>query len=367
MPVVLVGQFRCMLNNDGPTGEPVPGAAGGDDVYETIFDTISDAVFLIAVEQTDDGYTFRFQRTNTAHQRQTGLDRAEISGKTPAALFDDDQAAALRSNYRACVTRGESITYDETLDLPTGTVEWETTLTPVVDDGEVVQIVGVSRDVTAQRQRQRELRRQNERLNEFASVIAHDLRNPLNVAQGRAALLAEGSDNPNITPLLEALARMETIVEDTLTLARQGDTIADREPVPVTDLVGKCWAHVETEAATIDIAADMTVSGDFNRLRHVFENLFRNAVEHGGDDVTVTVGRLDDGTGLYVEDDGPGIPADTRDVAFEPGHTTTEDGTGFGLAIVRRIAEAHGWTVSATSSTDGGARFEFTGVEFLEE
>lgn len=69
--------------------------------------------------------------------------------------------------------------------------------------------------------------------------------------------------------------------------------------------------------------------------------------------------------GFYVADDGPGVPADERDQVFEFGHSGG-DGTGSGLAIVRSIAEAHDWTVSLTDSESGGARFEFTGVEFVE-
>ena len=66
--------------------------------------------------------------------------------------------------------------------------------------------------------------------------------------------------------------------------------------------------------------------------------------------------------GFYVEDDGPGIPPGDRDAVFEWGYSSTLEGTGFGLAIVREVAEAHGWSVSATESDAGGARFEVTGV-----
>ncbi len=76
----------------------------------------------------------------------------------------------------------------------------------------------------------------------------------------------------------------------------------------------------------------------------------RNAVEHGGEDVTVTVGELDDG--FYVEDDGPGIPENARDNVFDVGYSTTEDGTGFGLSIVKQVADAHGWTIRVTDGSE---------------
>ena len=155
---------------------------------------------------------------------------------------------------------------------------------------------------------------------------------------------------------------MEAIVEDTLTLARQGDTISETESISLTDLVGKCWGTVDTDDATIEIIDEMTFQGDLDRLRHVFENLFRNAVEHGGSDVTVRVGCHDE-RGIYVEDDGPGIPVEKREEVFEPGHSSAHGGTGFGLTILKRIVEAHGWELSVTDGTDGGARFEFEMAE----
>ena len=89
-----------------------------------------------------------------------------------------------------------------------------------------------------------------------------------------------------------------------------------------------------------------------------------DTAEHGGADVTVTVGALDDG--FYVADDGHGIPESMRETVFEAGYSTAEDGTGFGLRIVERVADAHGWTVDAAESEGGGARFEVRGVEFVD-
>jgi signal transduction histidine kinase len=155
---------------------------------------------------------------------------------------------------------------------------------------------------------------------------------------------------------------METLIDDLLTLARQGDAVADPKPIDLRSLVGSCWEHVATGDATLRVADDGTVRADAGRLRQLFENLFRNAVEHGSDSVTVTVGRLPDG--FYVADDGPGVPADDREAVFEPGYSTASEGTGFGLNIVTRIAEDHGWEVGLTDGADGGARFEITGVAF---
>ena len=227
------------------------------------------------------------------------------------------------------------------------------------------------------RERERELTRQNERLEEFAGVVSHDLRNPLNVAQGRIELAREETGNDHLEDAAEALDRSQALIDDLLTLAREGKVTGEREQVVLPDLLEACWASVETGEATLRVETDRTVRADESRLRQLFENLVRNAVEHGstspgsqtpedavehGDEgVVVTVGDLEDG--FYVEDDGPGIPGEERDSVFDPGHSTSEDGTGFGLPIVREIANAHGWSVRVTEGSAGGARFEITGLD----
>jgi signal transduction histidine kinase len=133
----------------------------------------------------------------------------------------------------------------------------------------------------------------------------------------------------------------------------------------ITGLVGQCWGTVDVADATLEVDDEFTVRGDRDRLRHVFENLFSNSITHGGPDVTVRVGRLGE-DGIYVADDGPGIPESERETVFEPGHKSSAGGTGFGLSIVRRIAEAHGWTVAAAESETGGAQFEFRGVDIVD-
>lgn len=250
-----------------------------------------------------------------------------------------------------------------------GSMCWiESTLRNRVDDERINGILVSSRDITERRERKEELERQNDRLEEFAGVVSHDIRNPLGIAQGRAAMLEEvtGEEyHEHLRPLGDALDRMEEIITDTLTLARQGQTVGEMSPVSLVDLVGGCWASVETDTASLDITDEFTLQGDSERLRHVFENLFRNAIKHGGDDVTVRIGHTDDGC-LYVEDDGPGIPPDEREKVLEAGHTSATGGTGFGLTIVKRVAEAHGWTVSVTEGRSGGARFEFENVTLVD-
>ncbi|WP_178915930.1 ATP-binding protein [Natronomonas gomsonensis] len=217
-------------------------------------------------------------------------------------------------------------------------------------------------DVTQTERYRREIERQNERLGRFASVVSHDLRNPLSVAYGRVELEQEAraTESENLTAAADALDRMGRLIEDVLTLARAGDDIDDRQPVSLSSIAERAWETVDDDGE-LRIESDATCEADPDRLQQALENLFRNSVEHAGPDVVVTVGSLDDGTGFYVEDDGPGIAPDLREQAFEWG-VSGKGGSGLGLAIVETIVEGHGWEITVKESADGGARFEVTGV-----
>lgn len=155
---------------------------------------------------------------------------------------------------------------------------------------------------------------------------------------------------------------MEQLIDDLLVLARQGQAIDSCEMVSLAAIADNCWGMVGHENASLVVTDDFNFEFDPDRLQQLFENLFRNAIEHGGDDVTIRVGPLDS-EGFYVEDDGPGIPNEKREAIFDTGFTTNRDDTGFGLAIVKEIVEAHDWSIVVTNSDKCGARFEVTNIE----
>ena len=220
------------------------------------------------------------------------------------------------------------------------------------------------------RAREDEVARERDRLEEFAGLVSHDLRSPLNVAAGNLELVRErlrddSVELAEIDAIARSIDRMEALVDDMLTLARQGSAIDETEPVSLRAVAEASWESVDTADATLVVAGDVRLRADRSRLRQALENLFANAVTHGGAAVRVEVGPLGDetgATGFYVADDGPGIPEDVRDRAFDAGVSTDADGTGFGLKIVVEVADAHGWSVGLSDAA-GGARFEFRGIE----
>lgn len=208
------------------------------------------------------------------------------------------------------------------------------------------------------------LDRQNERLNEFAGVLAHDLRNPLTSARGYTELAAESVSGPEAEHLqtaLDALDRIDSLIGETLSLARQGADVGEREPVPLGDLARSAWATIDPENATLVVENDRAVLADASRLEQLFENLFRNVREHCGDAVTVTVRGIDDG--FVVADDGPGLSESIANGLF--GGDIDSGRVGLGLLIVERIVSGHGW--HGAVDIEDGTQFAFTGVGTVTE
>ncbi|MFC6973452.1 sensor histidine kinase [Halomicroarcula sp. GCM10025709] len=180
---------------------------------------------------------------------------------------------------------------------------------------------------------------------------------PLTTAYGYTELVAETVDDPEsgyLGTALDSLDRMETLIADTLSLARDGVDVGERESVQLSTVARTAWKTVDPATATLTVVDDRTIHADESRLRQLFENLFRNVDEHCEADVTVTVAGTDDG--FVVEDTGPGLPESIAASLFDGDYT--EGRRGLGLLIVERIVSGHGWSGAVESTTDG-TRFVF--------
>ncbi|PSP76909.1 hypothetical protein BRC81_11205 [Halobacteriales archaeon QS_1_68_20] len=353
------------------------------DRFAALFENVPDPAVIYVTE--DDGAVV--EQVNPAFEAEFGYDPGEAVGASLVELLSpvDDDPLPVGDGSTAMEVQCE--TASETADFLVRSAT-------LGGDGDPATGCLICTNITEQKRRERELARQNERLDEFASVVSHDLRGPLTIARGNAELARD--DDEYLDDVLAALERMERLVDEILELARQGRTVGETTEVSLRRTATLAWGNLDTAGADLDIVEDVDFYADDGRVGGLFENLFRNAVEHGALDadarsdedaapavaatdgavaeeapdgadtpgLTVEVGLLDDGDGFYVEDDGVGLPDEEYDRLFEHGYTTNPDGTGFGLAIVESIADAHGWEVRACDGTAGGARFEFRGVRF---
>jgi len=183
--------------------------------------------------------------------------------------------------------------------------------------------------------------------------FAHDVKNPLNVISGRMELL--DVDETHGDAIMRSLGRVESLTNELAAVAAFCGPLPETESVPLDEVAPPVWAGLTTASATLEVRTDRTIEANRDYLEALLARLFDNAIVHGGEDVTVVVGATEDG--FYVADDGPGIDADQREDVFEQGYGTTREGEGYGLFVAACIADAHGWSLTATESEAGGARF----------
>ncbi len=308
--------------------------------------------------------------SNPAAERMLGANKSLV-GSTVEEVVTAPETAAV---FEALMTDRED---EQTISYRELSLRLEST--PINDDrGQQIGWLFLLDDVTEQKRRERDLEQQIEKLDQFASLVSHDLRNPLNVAAGYIDQAKVTGDVSYLDNAEDATDRMEAIIEDVLALAREGQEVTDPSDVSVATVARAAWDSVETGGATLRVDADVTVVADQTRLQRLFENLYRNAVEHGASEETGDARDIPTLSELVVEvsvteetaamltiavsDNGTGIPeANVHDV-FEDGFTTDREGTGLGLAIVEQIAGAHGWEIQAGIAESGGAKFEISGV-----
>lgn len=327
--------------------------------YQALIEVLKDPVYVLDEEG-------KFDFVNDAFTEKFGYERQELLGNGVSVIKDEQAVEQGLNNLRRVLSSDEpgSVYFETDIQSKSGeSIPCEDHMTALPYEGDKFDgSVGILRDISTQKEREQELRRQNRRLDEFAGIVSHDLRNPLNVAVGNVELLRKECDSDRIDTIEQSLTRMSKLIDHLLQLSRVGDNTDSMESVSLAEMPSDCWQSVETGDATLQTKANRTIRADPSRLAQLFENLIRNAVEHTNQDVTVTVGEFEDG--FYVEDDGSGIPEDSRDDVLEAGHTTTDEGTGFGLSIVKEVTEAHGWEISIKEGPEGGARFEITNVDF---
>ena len=336
----------------------------GDIIVETLTDDIALA----------DASVYRFDDTEDALEPLSSSfrDGSRADQRTPLAAGTD---SPLWASFTARETRfAESV-------LPTREADGRRTMMVPLGEYGVLAVVAADQETfdekmqnlvelvaaTAQAalkrtDRERRLQRQNDRLDSFASMLAHELRNPVAIGQIYARQLPDDADSDAVEYVTEAFERIDDMVDVLLLLARGQEAVDKQTTVQLARVVREAWDDLDASEATLEVEADYPIQADETYVRHLFRNLLENAVEHGGRDVTITVGDLP--TGFYVADDGPGIPADERDTVFETGYTTAAEqgGTGLGLAFVEKLAEVYDWRSAVTESEAGGARFEFTNV-----
>jgi two-component system phosphate regulon sensor histidine kinase PhoR len=267
--------------------------------------------------------------------------------------------------------------FDFELKLPDLNERWLQVNAAVISNsaGEREGTILVFRDLT----RLKQLERQRE---EFVANVSHELRTPLSLIKGYVETLLDGArDNPDVAERFLKIIerntqRLDLLIQDLLTISalESGSLKLDLQPIELHPLVDRVFAHLNSKAEHKNVKLVnelplLVAKGDANRLDQVIANLVDNAIKYGRPQGTVKVGgrTLEDGRlEVYVQDDGPGIPAESIDRVFErfyrvdKARSRDQGGTGLGLSIVKHIIASHGGEVWAKSELGKGASFFFT-------
>jgi PAS domain S-box-containing protein len=340
----------------------------------------------------------RYLMINEAGARLLGRTPREVVGMDDTALFMPASARRIMALDREVMTAGQPHTYENPdVETPDRVVRsYLSTKVPYRDaEGRVVGVMGITRDISerkrAEQERARALEREhaarreaetaNRAKDEFLAVLSHELRTPLNAVYGWARMLRSARLAPDVTrravEAIERNARAQLqLIEDLLDISRiiTGKMRLEIRPLELSVAVAAAVESTRPAADAKGIAletavcdADLTITGDADRLQQVVWNLVSNAVKFtpAGGRVRVEVRAAGaDGVELAVTDTGQGISPEVLPFVFErfrqgdSSTTRAHGGLGLGLALVRHLVELHGGTVSASSDGDGcGATF----------
>jgi PAS domain S-box-containing protein len=346
---------------------------GGPDVYQLLSNQVEQNVarvrserqariandrLLHLYEQTDGFYILNRDWTvlywNQEMAVRTGRGPDEVLGKEFWEVFPEATETELHDRLQTVIETETADEFELFYD-PHGS--WVEVRAYPVEEGLFVH----SREITEEKNRERELTRRNRILESFANTVSHDFRNPLQIAEGRLQLAQETGDFTHLEEVARAHNRMRDLIDDLLQLAR-GENVTT-SVVSLRECATQAWETVSSGERQLTVLDDGEFEAYPSQIRQLFENLFWNAIDHG-DATEIRVGTIDDG--FYVEDNGRGVRSEDRDRIFEPGYSTSEDGTGYGLHIVANVADMHDWGVSVADGSDGGAHFEIRGVTYAE-
>lgn len=370
-PYSVRGAIRPVTDNEGETVSLIISARDVTERVERerLLDVILENTTTPLFMKDSDG---EYILVNQGFRDLFGLEEAEIQGKTDDDILPPKQAAEIRATDQGVLDQNEPVEIEETVVTNGQERVYKSSKVPVYDLGtradsdDPIALFGVATDITEQKRREQELKRQNERFDELASIISHDLQTPLETVRGRVELAYETGETSHLENALDGLERVTELRENLVEMLRAREIVGDTEEVDIGAIAESVWRTVNTPAETsFEVRGSPLVQADQNAVSRLIENLLSNSVEHGPSDTSVWVGECDGG--FYVADDGNGIAPDDREDVFTTGFTTKAGGTGIGITSVQQIVEAHGWDIEITDSVEGGARFEIIGGRLASE
>ena len=328
--------------------------------YRRLTERITDAYYAVDTE-------FNITFWNETVADRIGVAADEVLGESLWKHFPELEGTVVEEQLREAMETGEPTTcefYYEPTDY------WTVLQIYPDEDGLAV----ISKDITERKQYESQLERSNERLQEFAYILSHDLQEPLRMVSSYVGLLeselAEHLDEETrefMEYAADGADRMRGMIDGLLQYSRvetEGQAFEQTDADAVLDGVREDLQLTINEAGAEIVADELpTLHADANQLGQLFQNLIKNAIEHGDSEPTIeiTAEAVADGYQFAVSDDGPGIATDQQEDIFglfDKGGDS--DGTGIGLAVCERIVNRHDGEIWVDSEPGDGTTFYFT-------
>jgi PAS domain S-box-containing protein len=347
-------------------------------MLKLIYDNSSDSLFLAQREPEDQ---FRFVSVNEPFLRTRGLEREPVQGHLMEDSVPAANQALLRAQFHEAIRTRRAVVYEDVADLPAGRRHGEVTLTPILGDNDTVtHILGCVTDVTARKQAQDALQAADRRKDEFLSMLAHELRNPLAPIRNVAQILASGrveADDVRRTGelLMRQTGQLARLLDDLLDVARitRGVIQLKKETVLLESVVDRAIETVQpllsVKRQTVNrehASRSLVVNADAARLSQILENLLSNAAKYSADRSVIHVffSNTPELASVHVRDEGSGIDPQILPHVFDlfmqadRSLDRAQGGLGVGLTIVKQLVHLHGGTVEAHSDGLGcGSEF----------
>ena len=206
---------------------------------------------------------------------------------------------------------------------------------------------GVMADITQEMKALELLEKQKHELSEFAHAMSHDMKNIFHNMIGFVELAEDENDLRHLKKLKALIHDTGELLDHSVALAEAGVVIDKAEKVDLDDIIRDVAESVVPDEVEYSQDKLPVVMGDRKKVAQIFRNLLDNAIIHGAPKtVEVSSRREDSCYRIRVWNDGKEIPESVRQKLFRSSLTTTKSGRGFGLTIVKRLVEAHGWTIS---------------------
>jgi two-component system, LuxR family, sensor kinase FixL len=372
--VLMEALHRSRLRSEESRREAERFRAAASRAEERLRAIVDNTDALISVKDRDD----RYSMMNSKLMKILGVAPGHIAGLTDRDLYPADVAEVLRSNDRRVLEEGRAIEFEEVIPQGDGHRTYVSLKFPLLDPAGVPYAVGsVSADITPLKEAQRRAI-QAERLaavGQLVAGLAHESRNALQRSQACLEMLARRvADRPETLDLVDGIQQAQDDLHRLYEEVRDyaAPIVLDRRSCGIRDLLQEAWARLTPSRAGRDVRLRergdpaLACPGDAFRLIQVFRNILDNSIAAAHDPVEIDVewsateaaGRP--AVGIVVRDNGPGLTPEQRCNLFEPFYTTKSQGTGLGMAITKRIVDAHEGLIEAGPDDDRGATILIT-------